>query len=92
MAIQFKIIARVIAMLFNIESEPATILAAGIVILYSTFGGIKSVIFTDILQFFTFGTVFPILALTIWNNLQNSSQVMATLADNPNFNMKEIVS
>jgi len=92
MAIQFKIIARVLVMLFNIDSDLATILASAVVILYSAFGGIKSVTFTDVIQFFTFGTVIPVLAIVIWNHLQEPSQVITVLANNPNFNLKEVVS
>lgn len=91
MAIQFKIIARVLVVLFNMESHLATIMSASIVIFYSAFGGIKAVTFTDILQFFTFGAVLPALALVIWNSVKNSSDITATLADYPMFHLSQVV-
>ena len=90
-AIQFQVISRILAILFNFESVSATFIAAGIVIVYSALGGIRAVTFTDVLQFFTFGTIIPILALTIWNSLQDSTQVAATLASNPLFDLKAVV-
>jgi len=39
-AIQFKVISRMLVLLFNLESSGASFVAAGIVILYSAFGGI----------------------------------------------------
>ena len=91
-AVQFKVMATIVAMSFNIQNSSATIIAACIVIVYSSLGGIKAVTFTDVLQFFTFGTLIPVLALTIWNNMQDpGAQVLATLANNPKFHIKEVV-
>lgn len=91
MAIQFKIIARVIVMLFAIESNLATAVSAGIVILYSAFGGIKSVTFTDVLQFLTFSVIIPVLAVVVWGHLEDSSYPTAILTNNPNFNLKGVI-
>ncbi|XWN34679.1 MAG: hypothetical protein ROO73_03610 [Roseivirga sp.] len=66
-------------------------MAASIVITYSSLGGIRAVTITDILQFFTFGTILPILALTIWNKVPSAAQVTVTLANNPHFDVKEVV-
>ncbi|MEL6661012.1 MAG: sodium:solute symporter family protein, partial [Bacteroidota bacterium] len=92
MAIQFQIIARVIVMLFRIDSEVATIIATSIVIFYSAFGGIKSVTFTDVLQFFTFGTVLPVLALVIWRSLKDPSEAVIALSSNPIFDFRQVFS
>ncbi len=91
MAIQFKVMAKILAMLFGIESKGASWVAACIVIFYSAFGGIKAVTFTDVIQFFTFGTVIPVLGLVIWNNLQESTEVISTLAANPKFDIREVM-
>lgn len=66
-------------------------IAATIITLYSLSGGVKAVTFTDVLQFFTFGTLLPVLALAIWNNLQDHSQVAHVLNTNPIFSFKEVV-
>ena len=90
-AIQFKVIGNILALILGAQSESFTIVAAAIVILYSTMGGIKAVTFTDVVQFFTFGTFLPMLALIVWGNLQDPQQVVTTLAHNPNFSLKEVV-
>jgi Na+/proline symporter len=91
-AMQFKVISKMLAMVFHVEGVGITCLAAAIIIAYSTVGGVKAVTFTDVLQFFTFGTIIPILALTIWNNIQDPTQIIATLKHNPNFDITQIVS
>ena len=52
-AVQFKVSARLLEALFGINPVFATIVAALIVTLYSSLGGIRSVTFTDIIQFLT---------------------------------------
>ncbi|MEM7055371.1 MAG: sodium:solute symporter family protein [Bacteroidota bacterium] len=90
-AVQFKAIATMLSILFNFDSISTTLAAASIVIIYSTLGGIRSVTFTDVIQFFTFGTIIPILALVIWSSIQDPNQVIITLTNNPNFNIKQVV-
>jgi Na+/proline symporter len=94
-AVQFQIMARILSILFSFETQYAdtifVVVAATIVTLYSLSGGVKAVTFTDVLQFFTFGTLLPILALTIWNNLQDQNQVAHVLHTNPLFNFKEVI-
>ena len=90
-AVQFKAISIMLSSLFNLESTGAALIAASIVIAYSTLGGVRAVTFTDVLQFFTFGVIIPILALAIWNSVKNHTQVAATLASNPLFSFKEVV-
>jgi Na+/proline symporter len=92
LAMQFKVISKMLAMVFNLEGVGVTCLSAAIIIAYSTVGGVKAVTFTDVLQFFTFGTIIPILALTIWNHLQDPTQIIATLKHNPNFDISKLFS
>jgi Na+/proline symporter len=90
-AIQFQVIAKMLNFLFGIEGSSGVIAAASIVIIYSAFGGIRSVIITDLFQFIAFVIFIPILALIVWNHLKNPSKVASTLSANPIFNLKEIV-
>ncbi|MEL6606732.1 MAG: sodium:solute symporter family protein [Bacteroidota bacterium] len=90
-SIQFKVISRILVTLFDFESSFATIVAAGITILYSASGGIKAVTFTDVFQFFTFGTILPVLALVIWHHRENSGHLVDALASNPLLDLKQIV-
>ncbi len=88
---QFKAIAKVLGLLMHTEELWVTVLAATIVITYSTFGGIRSVTFTDVVQFFTFGTFIPFLGFVIWNRLADPHQVAKCLSDNPIFSFREVV-
>ncbi len=91
MAAQFKAIAKVLGLFIHAEEIWITVLAATIVITYSTFGGIRSVTFTDVVQFFTFGTFIPFLGFVIWNRLADPHQVAKCLSDNPIFSFREVV-
>lgn len=91
-AVQFKVISRVLSGLFGYQGPEVTIVAAMIVIVYSAFGGIRSVTFTDVIQFITFGTLIPVLALVIWQHIDDHSQVVHTLTTNPNFSFKQVLS
>jgi Na+/proline symporter len=91
MAVQFQVIAKMLSTLFDFEGKETMIAAATIVIIYSTFGGIRSVIITDIFQFVAFSIFIPILALIIWNNLKDASKVANTLQHNPIFSVKSLL-
>jgi Na+/proline symporter len=88
MAVQFKVIAKMLALLLGFEGPWVTIMAAGIVVVYSAFGGLRSVTITDVFQFITFAVFIPILALIIWRNLQDPSQVAYILDTSPLFSWK----
>ncbi|OJW73667.1 MAG: hypothetical protein BGO68_05430 [Candidatus Amoebophilus sp. 36-38] len=90
-AIQFKVISKVLVALFNYQGSEVTVIAATIIIIYSAFGGVKSVTFTDVIQFITFGTLLPILALVIWHRIPDASQVVHTLTTNPNFSFRQVI-
>ena len=60
-AIQFKVAGLVFEYLLNISKFQGIFLIGAVVILYSTMGGIKSVTFTDMIQFLTFGSIIPIM-------------------------------
>lgn len=101
-AVQFKVIARILSMLLQhsdtytiagipLNEDSITIIAASIIILYATSGGVKAVTFTDVIQFLTFGTLLPVLALVIWHNLSDTSQVVQVLTHNPNFSFQKVI-
>lgn len=90
-AVQFQVLNRVLAFVFGLESSKGLVVFASVVaIVYSAFGGIRSVTLTDAFQFMTFSIFIPILALIIWNNLQEPGQVMRTLTTNPIFSWRNI--
>jgi Na+/proline symporter len=88
-AVQFQVIGKMLTFLLNLEGPTVTIAAATVVILYSAFGGIRSVLITDVLQFIVFSIFIPILALVVWNHLKNPALVGNTLTNNPIFSFKE---
>lgn len=91
-AMQFKVASTLLGYFFGINSAYATVISGLVVIIYSAGGGIKAVTFTDIIQFLTFGTFIPILALIIWGTLHNPEIVIDTIAYNKAFDYKLIFS
>ena len=90
LGIQFKISTKILELIFGTSGTYATILSGIIVILYSAFGGIRAVTFTDIIQFFCFGVIIPIISIIIWYAISDTSVVFNTISNNPNFNLREI--
>ena len=88
-AMQFKVMAKILAVMFNVESTLGTCLAAIIVIAYASFGGIKAVTFTDIFQFTVFTLVLPMLTMIIW--VKSPVPASFAWADYPNFDPKQVM-
>ncbi|WP_375319184.1 sodium:solute symporter family transporter [Candidatus Tisiphia endosymbiont of Oplodontha viridula] len=91
-ASQFKVSATMLQLFFNVSSFYAVLASAVIVIVYSAFGGIKAVTFTDIIQFFTFGTIVPVITLIIWGTMHDSHSVFVTIKENPLFDYRQLFS
>ncbi|AWN81355.1 High-affinity proline transporter PutP [Candidatus Cardinium hertigii] len=74
----------------NIEAmqKTVTVIAAFILITYSMFGGIRSVTFTDVLQFITFTAIIPLLVWFIFKITNKSMvQVISILHKEPKFQL-----
>ncbi|WP_109997076.1 sodium:solute symporter family protein [Candidatus Cardinium hertigii] len=56
-----------------------TVLATLILILYSMFGGIRSVTFTDVLQFITFTAIIPLVAWFLFKSTNKSMVAVASI-------------
>ncbi len=90
-AIQFKVAGLVFEYLLNMPKFQGIFLIGVVVILYSTMGGIKSVTFTDMIQFLTFGTIIPIMTYYFFNNLPDSyNSVVNALSNQPKYNLGNI--
>ena len=87
-AIQFQVIGQILTIIFGYSGPGVVTIAAIIITLYSISGGVKAVTFTDVFQFLTFGTLLPVLALVIWNNLADTAQVAYTLSKHPLFSFE----
>lgn len=89
-AAQFQIAAILLQFFFGVSSLYATLITAAIITIYSAFGGIKAVTFTDIMQFFTFSAVIPIIGLVIWETLGDPNVVFYELSHNPLFDIQQL--
>jgi Na+/proline symporter/signal transduction histidine kinase len=91
LGVQFKVSSKILELIFNTSGTYATILSATIVILYSAFGGIRAVTFTDIIQFFTFGCIIPIIATIAWEALSDHGSVIRTIETSPLFDYSDLL-
>lgn len=90
-AMQFKVAASVMQLFFGLSSFYAIALSAIVVILYSSSGGIKAVTFTDILQFCAFGTILPLICISIWKVMPaDMTYTLYSLSQNPLYDYKEV--
>jgi Na+/proline symporter len=90
-AVQFKVFGNVFNYFLGIDSIYALLLASTIVILYSTFGGIRAVTHTDIVQFCTFGFVIPLIGVIIYNHITSENNFSFNdVIRTANFNYKEV--
>ena len=89
-AIQLKLAGLLFSYVLDISSGYGTIIAAFIITLYSSLGGIKSVTFTDIIQFLTFIVVIPVIAYALLNSIDNTNIIINTLTTHPVFDYKEV--
>ncbi len=78
--------------LFGWDSVYGTLTIGSIIIIYSALGGIRSVTFTDIFQFLIFGTLLPVLALAIWNNLNDFGAVRNMIRETPHWNIRAFLA
>jgi len=91
-AIQLQIAGLLFEYALGVEHFYGTIFAGIIITLYSSLGGIRSVTFTDIIQFGTFGVVIPFIAYTLLSNIGDSKVIIDTLSKNPAFDYKSVFS
>ena len=79
-AVQFKIFGTLFEYFFAFGSTYNLILSSAIVIFYSSFGGIKSVTITDILQFLIFSIFIPTILFLMIQDVE-LSHVYNTIAN-----------
>ena len=87
--VQFKVSATIFSYFFGIPEIWALLITSIIVISYSTFGGVRAVTFTDVVQFYTFATFIPILAFKIWLKIGDNSIIYKAL-ETPKFNFSQL--
>ncbi|KJV50644.1 sodium:solute symporter family protein, partial [Orientia tsutsugamushi] len=87
-AMQIKVFSTIFNHFLGVDSFYATLISSMIVIIYSAFGGIRAVIFTDVFQSLAFGAFIPTLAILIWGMVGSWESVVNTLTTNPIFDPK----
>ena len=90
-SVQFKVSAGLFSYFTGIDALHTTLVSAVIVIIYSSYSGIKAVTFTDIVQLFAFCIFVPGLALLVWGTLDAPTVILDTLNTNPNFDLSMIL-
>ena len=90
--VQFKVFGNMFAYFLHIPSYVAIIIAGTITTIYSAFGGIRAVTFTDILQFAAFGIIIPLVGFIIWSQFYHQDFTLVQAVSNPKFNISTILS
>ena len=89
-AMQFKIAGMMFEYALNLPEIYGILSAGFIVTLYSALGGIKSVTFTDTVQFITFAIIIPFLVYFLLDNLDNVTAIKDTINNNPIFDYTKV--
>ncbi|WP_407690728.1 sodium:solute symporter family protein, partial [Rickettsia endosymbiont of Cardiosporidium cionae] len=89
-AMQFTAFSKIIGYFTSLNPNFALIFASILVTLYSGIGGIKAVVYTDIIQFLTFSIAIIIVGLLLSKSINNPVVSLLELSKNKNFNLKEI--
>ena len=91
-AAQFMVMSGTISTVFDLKPEVSMTIAGGMVTLYSAFGGIRAVTFTDVVQLFAFGAIIPLLSVIIWDALfiEHANFDLYAALSEPKYNFYEI--
>ncbi len=89
-AVQLKIAGLTFEYALGLPSIYGILSAGFIITVYSSLGGIKSVTFTDVIQFFTFSVVIPLIAYILLQSIENTSSIVDVLTKNDLFDYKNV--
>ncbi len=90
-AVQFKVFGNIFSYFLQLPSYAAIIAAGLITTIYSAFGGIRAVTFTDILQFFAFGVIIPLVSFLIWSQFYLDGFTIQQAASNSKFDFDQLL-
>ena len=91
-SLQIKVFSTIFSHFLGMSSVYATLVSSFVVIFYSTFGGIRAVTFTDVIQFFTFGIFIPIFALFVWQVFGSTELISNTFENSKLFDYHELIN
>ena len=89
-AMQFLVLQSILNLWLGMSGIYAAAVSSLIIITYSSFGGIKAVTFTDLIQFFTFGVVIPMVVFLVWKSFSDNEIIINTVMTDPLFNYNSI--
>lgn len=89
-AVQLKLAGVLFEYSLGLPANLGIVISTFIVLLYSSFGGIRAVAFTDVIQFLTFIVIIPLVAYTLLNTTDNFANIIDILQNNPNFDPQNI--
>lgn len=91
-ALQIKVFSIVFSYFLHFSSTSATIISSFVVIVYSAWGGIKSVTITDVVQFFTFGMLIPLFAVFVWQSFGNMETLSYAMQQNSLLDISQLLN
>ncbi|WP_194966901.1 sodium:solute symporter family protein, partial [Rickettsia endosymbiont of Cardiosporidium cionae] len=89
-AVQFKVFSKIFEYFTGNSPIFSLVFAASLVTLYSAVGGIKAVVYTDIIQFLTLSISIIIIGLIMFQFAGGSTNYFSKLLQYPKFNLNEI--
>ncbi|MCC8369453.1 MAG: alkaline phosphatase [Rickettsia endosymbiont of Oxypoda opaca] len=91
-AMQFHVASLILELFFNISNFYVDLLMAAVIISYSAFSGIRSVTFTDAVQFFTYSAVIPVIGVIAWNVFSDPNITVNSVVQSHMINFHELFS
>ncbi|MGI2298885.1 sodium:solute symporter family transporter [Candidatus Cardinium hertigii] len=90
--LQINVMSQAINMsLGSIDPRIITILSTVLLIFYSTFGGVRAITYTDVLQFITFSVIIPLLAWFMFIQIGKPiTEIVPILQDQPKFQFSNL--
>ena len=89
-AMQFSVLHTILSLWLGMPGLYAVALSSLIIITYSSLGGIKAVTFTDLIQFFTFGVVIPMVCFLVWKSFADNELIVNAVMTDPLFQYNAI--
>ncbi len=89
-AVQFKVFGNIFSYFLHVPGYVGVIAAGTIATIYSAFGGIRAVTFTDVLQFFAFGVIIPLVGFIIWSQFYHDGFTVQQALEDPKFSLARL--
>ncbi len=89
-ALQLKVAGKISNYTLGIPEHYGIVVAAIVVTLYSSFGGMKAVAFTDVIQLVTFSITIPLVAYFLIHNTTNLDSVTDAVSTHKLYDVKDV--